>query len=63
MSTVKIDLNKETNEWLCWIPDTGYGWYIKGKRNAHGFCNELNEKFDKGVIRLNPNTGKLEKVN
>lgn len=62
MDKIIMDLNKETNQWLCHIPDTVYAWYIKGgKKKAESFCKEFNDKFDAGEIWINPNTGKLEK--
>jgi hypothetical protein len=60
---VKMDQNPETGDWLCYIPNTGYGWYIKGKKKAIEFCREFNNKFNNGVIRINEFTGKLERVN
>jgi phage pi2 protein 07 len=59
---VKMDQNPETGDWLCYIPNTGYAWYIKGKNKATEFCKEFNDKFNNNVIRLNEFTGKLEKV-
>jgi hypothetical protein len=59
---VLMKQNPETNDWLCWIPETQYAWYIKGKKKASEFCDELNTKFNNNVIRINDITGKLEKV-
>ena len=59
---VKMDKNPETGDWLCYIPETGYGWYIKGKRKATEFCKEFNSKFESNEIRLNEKTGIIEQV-
>lgn len=43
--SAKIEKNPLSGEWLCWIPNTGWAWYLKTQKEAEKFCKEINEKM------------------
>ena len=42
--------NPSTGDWLCWIPGTSQAYYVKSKKQAKKFCNNVNEAFQSGKL-------------
>jgi hypothetical protein len=53
--------NPLNGTWLCYIPETPVGFYIKGLKSAKTFTDKINTALESGKIHLCPKTGKLKK--
>lgn len=45
--------NPETNDWLCYIPETSQAYYVRTKSQAVKFCTQVNQGFELGLIYFN----------
>jgi Cys-tRNA synthase (O-phospho-L-seryl-tRNA:Cys-tRNA synthase) len=57
-----MEKNPETGDWLCYIPNSAYAWYVKGEKKAAKFCKSFNTKFESNKLRFNPVTRIIEQV-
>jgi len=44
--------NPLSGDWLCWIPRTVQAYYYPTKRQAKKFCDNVNQAFERGELKL-----------